>query len=141
MSKSIILKNNKFWDASAVTYKRHKLSDIIYPVSCIYMSTNATSPASLFGGTWQNLSGRFLLGANSNYKVTTTGGSSTNDLSGLIHYSDSSYGLQRGSTAYAERQITGIAGKSSTEEQNYSPLKRINNMPPYYCVYMWLRVA
>ena len=37
------------------------LVDVIYPVGSIYMSVNSTSPATLFGGTWQKIQGRFLL--------------------------------------------------------------------------------
>ena len=37
----------------------------IYPVGSIYMSANNTSPASLFGGTWQSWgSGRVPIGVN-----------------------------------------------------------------------------
>ena len=42
----------------------------VYPVGAVYVSTVATSPATLFGfGTWERLTGRFLLAA-------TDGGSS-----------------------------------------------------------------
>ena len=35
--------------------------DIFYPVGAIYLSTNETSPAEMFGGTWSALDdGRFL---------------------------------------------------------------------------------
>ena len=34
----------------------------IYPVGSIYMSMNATSPATLFGGSWARIEGRMLLG-------------------------------------------------------------------------------
>lgn len=37
----------------------------IYPVGSIYMSVNNTSPASLFGGTWQSWgSGRVPISVN-----------------------------------------------------------------------------
>ena len=39
------------------------LVDIIYPVGSIYMSTNNASPATLFGGSWTQIQGRFLLAA------------------------------------------------------------------------------
>lgn len=51
--------------------------NMIYPVGSIYMSVNSTSPASLFGGTWEQLQGRFLIGANSTYPAGTTGGAAT----------------------------------------------------------------
>jgi microcystin-dependent protein len=42
---------------------------LAYPVGAIYMSVSPTSPATLFGGTWERITGRFLLAA-------TDGGSS-----------------------------------------------------------------
>lgn len=50
------------------------LLDVIYPVGSIYHSTSSTSPASSIGGTWSAISGRFLLGANSNYVGGSQGG-------------------------------------------------------------------
>lgn len=37
-----------------------------YPVGSIYMSVNSTSPATLFGGTWERITGSFLLAATDN---------------------------------------------------------------------------
>ena len=34
----------------------------LYPVGAIYISTSSASPASLFGGTWTRIKGRYLLG-------------------------------------------------------------------------------
>ena len=34
----------------------------IYPVGSVYISMNSTSPASLFGGEWTQINGRFLIG-------------------------------------------------------------------------------
>ena len=34
----------------------------IYPVGSIYLSYNSTNPGNLFGGTWAQIQGRFLLG-------------------------------------------------------------------------------
>ena len=51
------------------------LLDFCHPVGSIYMSTNSTSPATLFGGTWEQLpKNRFLVGAGDWYGVTSTGG-------------------------------------------------------------------
>ena len=53
------------------------LLDIIYPVGSIYQSTNSTSPASVVGGTWSAIGGRFLLGANSTYTAGSQDGAAT----------------------------------------------------------------
>ena len=48
----------------------------IYPVGSIYMSVNSTNPSTLFGGTWEQLKDRFLLGAGDTYSAGVSGGSS-----------------------------------------------------------------
>ncbi|MGN0775384.1 MAG: phage baseplate protein [Candidatus Ventricola sp.] len=73
------------------TYKGYRIYDAgnkptaldlnIYPVGCIYMSVVSTSPASLFGGTWERLKDRFLLGAGDSYAAGSSGGAATVALS------------------------------------------------------------
>ena len=56
------------------------LLDLVYPVGAIYMSVNSTSPATLFGGTWERLQDRFLVGASDTVPSRAagqTGGSET----------------------------------------------------------------
>lgn len=48
-----------------------------YPIGSIYMSVDSTSPASIFGGTWEQLKDRFLLAAGDDYTAGDTGGSAT----------------------------------------------------------------
>lgn len=43
----------------------------IYPVGSVYISMNSTSPASLFGGEWTQINGRFL-SVQARRKTTTT---------------------------------------------------------------------
>lgn len=62
------------------SYQR-SLVDIIYPVGSIYMSANNVNPGTLFGGTWQAITGRFVLAANNTYPLGSTGGSATKQLS------------------------------------------------------------
>lgn len=57
------------------------LIELVYPVGSIYMSAVATSPAILFGGTWEALDeGRVLIGANSTYAAGSTGGEASHTL-------------------------------------------------------------
>lgn len=53
----------------------------IFPIGSIYTSINSTNPATLFGGTWEQIQGRFLLSASSSYTAGGTGGASTINLS------------------------------------------------------------
>ena len=48
--------------------------DKVYPIGSIYMSVNNVNPADLFGGTWQELTGRFLLGRSTAHAAGSTGG-------------------------------------------------------------------
>lgn len=51
-----------------------------YPVGAYYMSSDSTSPAVLFGGTWTQIQNRFIYAAGSGYPVNSTGGSATKTL-------------------------------------------------------------
>jgi hypothetical protein len=46
----------------------------IYPIGAIYLSVSSRSPASLFGGTWEQIEDTFLLAAGQNYLAGSTGG-------------------------------------------------------------------
>jgi hypothetical protein len=41
------------------------LGQVVYPIGAIYMSTNSTSPANIFGGSWSQISGNACLMAGS----------------------------------------------------------------------------
>lgn len=73
------LKGNGTW--SVVQQRSNAdIVDLIYPVGSIYMNVNSTSPATLFGGTWEQLKDRFLLGAGDTYTEGDTGGSANHTL-------------------------------------------------------------
>ncbi len=55
------------------------ICNLIYPVGSIYLSINSTNPATLFGGTWQQLKDKFLLGAGDIYSSGTSGGSANHN--------------------------------------------------------------
>ena len=48
--------------------------EAIYPIGAMYLSIQNTSPAEIIGGTWSKIEGQYLIGADDNYEVTSTGG-------------------------------------------------------------------
>ena len=53
------------------------ITDLIYPVGSIYMNVTNLNPATIFGGTWEEIQGRFLLGRSASHQVGQTGGNET----------------------------------------------------------------
>ena len=63
--------------------KRWKINDqeitfnTIYPIGAVYISVTECNPEQLFGGTWEQITGRFLLACDTTYTNGSTGGSAT----------------------------------------------------------------
>lgn len=57
---------------------KQNIVDMIYPVGAIYISRSSVNPATLFGGTWSQIKGKFLIGRDGTH--TTEGGSETHTL-------------------------------------------------------------
>lgn len=72
--------------AGIVANIKTALVDTIYPVGSIYITMSETTPATLFGGTWERIEGSFLLGAHANavegdgYVIGEYGGESEHTL-------------------------------------------------------------
>lgn len=128
--------------------------DLIYPVGAIYMSVNATNPKELFGGTWEQIKGRFLLGMSSSYPAGSTGGEATHTLTASempSHNHAMAYGPDSsgGSTGFSYGIAAGSATNSAGGKGYMSNLGTFsaggsqphNNMPPYLAVYIWKRTA
>lgn len=124
-----------------------------WPIGSIYMTVSNTSPESLFGGTWEKISERFLLAASSSYPAGSTGGEFTHKLtqSELPNYSLSvanGSNVIRSKTgsyadAYVQTQSSGWGipnweSKTVTVASGGSG-KAHNNMPPYLSVWIWKR--
>lgn len=50
---------------------KKEIINFIYPIGSIYMSVNSTDPATIIGGVWEQIKGRFLLGEGQNESNTT----------------------------------------------------------------------
>lgn len=129
----------------------------IYPVGSLYMSAKATSPASLFGGTWEQIKDRFILAAGDTYAAGSTGGEAEHALTvdempahrheGINIDNMYCFGWENGSRTgvnfkkfyggtywgddVQNRLASGYAGGSTAH----------NNMPPYLTAYIWKRIA
>ena len=128
-----------------------------YPVNSIYTSVSNTSPASLFGGTWQQLKDRFLLGAGDTYTNGATGGEATHNHSldsqnaiANIQWDSGQnkiYIQEIRKTTWQANVRFGISnGESISQGNQYGTglqgnTENANNMPPYLVVYMWKRTA
>lgn len=60
--------------------------DFYYPINSIYIGYSHTSPASLFGGTWQRIEGRILYGCASSGTIGATGTHTTGSGSSSLPY-------------------------------------------------------
>lgn len=72
-----------YLDEGGARHLVRKVLDRIQPVGSLYFSTNSTSPASLFGGTWERYAqGRVIVSASDtdkDFTVGKTGGEKTHD--------------------------------------------------------------
>ena len=70
--------NRAYW----IPFKEFVSSPLdAYPVGAYYISSEPTSPATLFGGTWVRVENRMIIAAGSSYTAGSTGGSATKTLS------------------------------------------------------------
>lgn len=141
--------------------------NLIYPVGAIYMSVNSTSPATLFGGTWVQLTDTFLYASNTaDTNSTTATNGSANAV--IVAHSHTPVTDSSGANAFAQVKLgafyhdTGnnrlgtvnsngvryahvgqtnnpTASHSSTAEAGVDGTGK--NMPPYMKVFMWKRTA
>ena len=115
-----------------------------YPVGSIYMSVNNTSPSVLFGGTWQQLKDRFLLGAGDTYTAGDTGGEATHTLTTSempAHSHDMKLISAAVSSGTSFSRIASNGTPNSGLNTDTGGGDPHNNMPPYLVVYMWQRTA
>jgi hypothetical protein len=116
----------------------------MFPVGAIYMSVNPTSPAGLFGGLWEEIKDRFLVGAGNLYTVNEQDGEASHTLtvaelpSHTHSYNNFRYGGGK-TVATPGNGSYWMGGGSSTSGSTGSGTAH-NNLPPYLAVYMWKRL-
>lgn len=140
------------------------------PVGSIYLSVNTINPSTYFGGTWERIKGRFLLGADdSSYTINNTGGEANVTLSvNQIPSHNHGAWLNNGG---GHNHAFWFGGGANSGNGNQIPVANSrwgqdyagqtdgshdhggvtvdykgggqshNNMPPYLVVYMWKRIS
>ena len=124
--------------------KKYVDINMVYPVGSIYLSVNDINPSNLFGGEWESIKDRFLLGAGDTYLGGSSGGEAThvlsvNEIPSHSHTSKGWAAVVDGSGSYVTLGGNGITTSYSTNNTGGS--KAHNNMPPYLAVYIWKRIA
>ena len=120
-----------------------------YPIGAIYISTNSTSPASIFGGAWTVITEGYYLKA-------VTSGAGSYEIAGLPNITGSflgnSYTSQSNYTSTGAFYNNGTAsGASGTDKRCISNFNASRSSSVYgrsetvtpnnYSVYMWRRTA
>ena len=134
-----------------------KRLDNLYQVGSIYQSTDPTSPAALFGGTWEQIaSERVLMGASSSHKAGTTVNAGLPNITGTANggvlsmstpSSDGAFGSKYYNTN--SRHGGGDNGdwfsihNRTFDASKSNPIYGASNtvQPAAYYVYIWHRVS
>ena len=123
-----------------------------YPVGSIYQSTDPTSPAALFGGTWEQIaSERVLMGASSSHAAGTTVKAGLPNITGSF-VADVKKGEHKVSGAFTAGSAIATTGEYSNYSQVYKfslDASKSNAIygrsytvqPAAYYVHIWKRVA
>lgn len=143
-----LIKRLKLPGPAAVLCGGKPLLDYLHPVGSIFQSTDSTSPAELFGGTWEQVKDVFLLAAGDSHAAGSTGGEETHTLTKAelpdhahtLKYTGQS--VTEGVNAVrlyqaASNQYNAYSGGQSSDCGDQAH----NNMPPYLAVYTWRRTA
>lgn len=123
-----------------------------YPVGSIYQSTDPTSPAALFGGTWEQIaSERVLMGASSSHAAGTTVKAGLPNITGSF-VADVKKGEHKVSGAFTAGNVIASTGEYNSFSDVYKfslDASKSNAIygrsatvqPAAYYVHIWRRVA
>lgn len=131
------------------------LLQVVYPVGSLYLSSSATSPASIIGGTWSAITGR-VLRANNTFG---TGGvdsqsidfdhSHLQSLAFTVQYSNANgLAYTNGGTVPIPGICTNLSSWKGFESltgyvgtKKVLGTKTISHLPAYQNIYCWRRTA
>ena len=120
-----------------------------------WASNDPTSPASFIGGTWERIEDCTIWGASDTYPAGSTGGEATVALTkennGPHDHTFIKFTTGAGNTDPSGNTVMrGLGANGSQAVLNYPDNFQLstsgegqphNNIPPYYSMYIWRRVA
>ena len=126
-----------------------------------YVSPTSENPASIFGGTWEQIEGQFVIAASSSYAALSTGGNSAHthtagnfttqiavNADGSGEYVQYGSGGQRFSVSKVltfNNSTPGISIEDVSYSANgisvFGTSDSAPTMPPYISLYMWYRIS
>lgn len=126
---------------------------LMHPKGALFGSDDPTSPAELYGGTWERIEGKFIMGASDTYPAGSTGGSATHvhlmpigwDKGNVFYTMNAGLGpfygdqIVNGTESLLIKTTSNPSGDSSVAR--LATTKSSDSLPPYYSMYIWRRVA
>lgn len=129
-----------------------------HPVGSIYQTISPENPSVTFGGgTWERIEGKFIMGASDTNPAGSTGGEAEHtltkselprireQLTGLTAYNANVVGTDKVLSLVEENTRSNVqpgnSAKYASLTMSLGDSQPHNNIPPYYSVYIWRRVA
>ena len=148
-----------YLDQGGAQYLVKKILDRIQPIGSLYYSTNSTSPASLFGGSWERYAqGRVMVSASdtdTDFSVGKTGGKKTHSITtddtdtinAMLSFSGSEIVARRNGNEnflgdiHVSHEIIGGSFKASHGIKLRGSFHDRDYSSPWIAVYIWRRTA
>ena len=135
--------------ADAVKTTINTVIKSIYKVGDYFITHNAEDPAKRFGGQWELVKDKFLIGAGGDYELLSTGGEkehtlSVDELPEHNHQiNDKGSGTDRdwGNEYFNLPGSYKESARTKWVTSNVGSGKAHNNMPPYKAVYIWVKIS
>lgn len=113
-----------------------------YPVGSIYIAYNHTNPGTLFGGTWERISNRFLWACDADGDIGVVGGEKTVTLTeAQMPKHDHGGTYTNAGTARTHAWLASNGSAMGYDSVEAGGGQAHNNMPPYIHVSIWRRTA
>ena len=154
-------------DGNVVFYNKQEVFLAVHPVGSIFLSTDGTEPAELYGGTWERIEDCTIWGASDTHPAGTKleaglpnitgyaytrGADTTASIKQSVIFDDGAGGafsvLNDVSEYTSFYDILTKGGKNNSAKLSFNastsnPIYGASDtvQPPAYCMYIWRRVA